>query len=757
AINEFLAANTVTLPDQDGEFDDWIELYNFGEETLMLSGFYLTDNEDDLQQWSLPDTFLAPGEFMMLWADNDEDQDGLHTNFRLFADGEVLILSNGDGIVDEIDFGVQRADVSYGRYPDGTGEYREMYPTPGEANVNDAPSIEPELTIFGDTLIHTINLEFYISDWQDSLTYNFEVLDKEYMPVRLTFDGMVRDSTGIRYKGNSSYTLSSNTPKKPLQLKFDEFFSGQSLGGIKRLNMQNGVSDPSFMRETIAYGIARSILPAPRTAYADVFVNGELLGFYILVEEIDKTFLEDHFEDNSGNLFKASNNGATMQWYGDGAELYADEFELKTNEDVNDWGDLLAMLDALNNSSDESAISSLDPLLDIDACLRAFAFNMVLSSFDSYTGSGRNFYLYHDPVSDKLTFLPWDVNESFGIYTNGWDVVSQDVYQTSNLEHRPLIRRLLTNDSLRQIYISYLDLLLTQTAATDSVSAKTETLRPIIESHVFADQNKLYSDAQFTTNIEQDVTVDIGRRIPGLLSFSEARNLNVSLQISSSFVYPGDTDNNGVVDAQDILPVGVYFLAQGPARLDESYVWMPQAALLWDEPAALYADANGDGIVDERDIIAIGVNWQNTHEVSTASYEVDITDPAVLSLHQTAFQLLYESLRGNSDTVREMKAMLESILDELPQTARTFELRQNYPNPFNGETTISFVLPQASQVTLRVNDILGRLVALPIDKANFTEGNHHFSFSLADAPSGIYFYRMTAGEFSAVRKMLLVR
>ncbi|MBU0691088.1 lamin tail domain-containing protein, partial [bacterium] len=145
AINEFLAANTVTLPDQDGEFDDWIELFNFGEETLALSGFYLTDNEDDLQQWSLPDTFLAPGEFMMLWADNDEDQDGLHTNFKISADGEVLILSNGDGILDEIDFGVQRADVSYGRYPDGTGEYREMYPTPGEANVNDAPSIEPEL------------------------------------------------------------------------------------------------------------------------------------------------------------------------------------------------------------------------------------------------------------------------------------------------------------------------------------------------------------------------------------------------------------------------------------------------------------------------------------------------------------------------------------------------------------------------------------------------------------------------------------
>jgi enterochelin esterase-like enzyme len=75
-------------------------------------------------------------------------------------------------------------------------------------------------------------------------------------------------------------------------------------------------------------------------------------------------------------------------------------------------------------------------------------------------------------------------------------------------------------------------------------------------------------------------------------------------------IFPGDTDNNGIVDALDILPIGLYFLNEGYGRDSTSYSWSTEGSInwSWDTPPATHADANGDGIVDEKDVIAIGMN-----------------------------------------------------------------------------------------------------------------------------------------------------
>ncbi|MBN2103790.1 hypothetical protein JW835_07095, partial [bacterium] len=78
-------------------------------------------------------------------------------------------------------------------------------------------------------------------------------------------------------------------------------------------------------------------------------------------------------------------------------------------------------------------------------------------------------------------------------------------------------------------------------------------------------------------------------------------------------VYPGDTDNNGVVNALDVLPIGLNFLSEGFARDTVSFAWGPSQAESWYPAISTFADANGDGTVDEKDVIGIGVNWGNTH------------------------------------------------------------------------------------------------------------------------------------------------
>lgn len=145
-INEFMADNDTTVADQDGEYDDWIELYNNSDMDKPLNGFFLSDDGDDLTQWTFPDTFIAANSYLIIWADNDEEQNGLHANFKLSKSGEAIYLVFPDtAIVDELTFGPQPTDLSTGRYPNGTGPFILMTPTLSSENVNGVIGI-PEMS-----------------------------------------------------------------------------------------------------------------------------------------------------------------------------------------------------------------------------------------------------------------------------------------------------------------------------------------------------------------------------------------------------------------------------------------------------------------------------------------------------------------------------------------------------------------------------------------------------------------------------------
>ncbi|MCD4746608.1 MAG: CotH kinase family protein [Bacteroidales bacterium] len=126
-INEFMASNINTVPDQDGEFDDWIEFYNNTDQDIPLNGIFLSDDFADPYKWTFPDTIIPAYNFLIVWADDDEEQQGIHTNFSLNKSGEEIILSNFNGTsIDSVQFGQQYADTSFGRYPDGIGDFQFM-------------------------------------------------------------------------------------------------------------------------------------------------------------------------------------------------------------------------------------------------------------------------------------------------------------------------------------------------------------------------------------------------------------------------------------------------------------------------------------------------------------------------------------------------------------------------------------------------------------------------------------------------------
>lgn len=139
-INEFLASNTSTLADPQGEFDDWIELRNLTGTNINLTGLYLTDEPANPRKWPFPSGTVIPANgYLLVWADEDGlATPGLHANFKLSGDGEQILLididANNNQVLDSITFGAQTTDVSYGRTAADADVWSTMTPTPEAAN-----------------------------------------------------------------------------------------------------------------------------------------------------------------------------------------------------------------------------------------------------------------------------------------------------------------------------------------------------------------------------------------------------------------------------------------------------------------------------------------------------------------------------------------------------------------------------------------------------------------------------------------------
>ncbi|MCJ7800965.1 MAG: lamin tail domain-containing protein [Candidatus Marinimicrobia bacterium] len=138
-INEFLAKNNACCPDEFGEFDDWVEIYNGNDEPVNIGGMYFSDRRDDPDPYGIPNTdasltTIPAGGFLVLWCDGQIEQGLLHLDLKLSGDGESVVLIDKDGttILDSYTFAAQTTDVSMGR--SGSDWVSFEYPTPGTTN-----------------------------------------------------------------------------------------------------------------------------------------------------------------------------------------------------------------------------------------------------------------------------------------------------------------------------------------------------------------------------------------------------------------------------------------------------------------------------------------------------------------------------------------------------------------------------------------------------------------------------------------------
>lgn len=393
---------------------------------------------------------------------------------------------------------------------------------------------------FNAATVHEIRLTFNQTSFWDSLIDGKEYADATgnnvYIQADATIDGAPYYSIGVRIKGNSSYNAYPGE-KKPFKLKFDEFVYDQEIDGLNKLTLNNGLNDPTMLREKLLLDYSRKQgVIAPRAAFARVYLNEEYWGLYSVVEQIDKTFLGDMYVENNGNLFKGDPM-ARLQWEGASDTSYYDNVELKTNESINDWSDLVSLINVINNTLPEEFENSLNEVFNTTAFLRNNALNSLFVSLDTYVGMGHNYYIYHNLWTDKFEWITWDANSCFGVFNNGMSISELQELSLFYIKqpsfNLPLIAKIYNNENLSQQYLNHVANFLTDDFTVDYLYGQIDSLADMIRVDLYADTKKMFSNSEFEDNIEFTTVIHEMKQIPALKAFLAERIPSVINQLET--------------------------------------------------------------------------------------------------------------------------------------------------------------------------------------------------------------------------------
>ncbi|MGQ0826901.1 MAG: CotH kinase family protein [Bacteroidota bacterium] len=322
--------------------------------------------------------------------------------------------------------------------------------------------------VFNDSVLHTLKIETDLPNWFETLEQDFqnnfsnpEIYPEIYRKCKVTWDGMVYNECGFREKGNASNTLTNFGKKKPFKISFDEFLTNQTLDGLKKINLNNFTNDPSLLHDAIAFKLFRDAgLLASRTSYTKLWINGEYIGLYIAIENVDKTFLKSKFgsKGNDGNLYKTDRGASVpLNWLGPESAGYKKQgLKLTTNETKDDWSKLTSFIDMINNDHSPDFKQKLESRFDVHAYLKVLAIEKCIRSWDSYCGGGNNFYLYDHP-DGKIRWIPWDMNETFQDIKvlSGTSLLDGYLVPANKFDVRPLLKRIFEVEEWKNEYLNY--------------------------------------------------------------------------------------------------------------------------------------------------------------------------------------------------------------------------------------------------------------------------------------------------------------
>ena len=378
-----------------------------------------------------------------------------------------------------------------------------------ETHSNDADPNFDE--VFEDNAVKRIDIVIREDRWQsmlDDMTETFGTFgagggpgglidtdeDPIFVPAEVFYNGIEWYRVGVRFKGNSSLQSSwqNGILKLAFKLDFDEFeddypqIDNQRFYGFKKLSLKNNYDDKSMLREKVAGDVFRNAgLVGPHTAFYALYVDfGEgpvYFGVYTVVEEVDDTVLDTQFSDDDGNLYKPDGDGASFA----SGSFTEDVFVKKTNEDDMDWSDIQTLYTALHDDTRTTYAATwrtnLETVFDTDVFLKYLAANTVIQNWDTYGRMTHNYFLYNDPNTNKLTWIPWDNNEALQYGKQGGSLPMD--FSGLNTSEWPLIGYLCEDAVYKAQYDSYLQEIIDGAFNVSTIQSQYSTYSALIEPY----------------------------------------------------------------------------------------------------------------------------------------------------------------------------------------------------------------------------------------------------------------------------------
>lgn len=538
---------------------DWIELVNDSNTAVNLSEFSLTDDANPLEK--LPNISVPAGGRIVIVAGGTAPTDG--TAFVTFGLGrsDSLSLFRNNQEVDYVAWtdNQSKNGRSYGRLT-GNSAWQELYPTPGYENV--------AYVLFTREKVFTVRVNI------DSATFATMVRNKQevYYPADFELNGAKIANVGFRLKGQGSLN-SVPAGSKRFGFKVDmNQYAEQKFMGMKKLVFSQSFADPSFMRDVLAYDLMRQAgMPSPEISFVNLYVAGEHLGLYQMVEAIDTEFLEKNFpddKDSQGDLHKGelfqrlTLNGTSYNNYKTGLPLKNNS---ATEGTAQEGAAVVKFIQDINSGNSTLAQSRVD----IDLTIKYLAADVLLGNMDNPLGAtANNFYLYEQRSKNTFTYLPWDYNLGFALWGNGptrniggggggfgggtttstanhpcrivTHVIDNPVHDTNPA--RPMLDVVLKNPQLRARYRAELTRLIDNYYNPAAVRSKVNTLAALIDTYVKEDPTKFFTYDEFKLSLEQGLPANsniAGGRgagiygpAQGLVKFVEEKTNNIKQQIN---------------------------------------------------------------------------------------------------------------------------------------------------------------------------------------------------------------------------------
>jgi spore coat protein CotH len=386
--------------------------------------------------------------------------------------------------------------------------------------------------VFEDNAVKRIDIVITEERWQSMLddmtdiygTFgsrsggsSFSDEDPIFVPAEVFYDDLEWYRVGVRFKGNSSLQSAwqAGILKLSFKLDFDEFeddypqIDNQRFYGFKKLSLKNNYDDTSMMREKVAADVFKNAgLAVSHTAFYTVYVDHgdgpQYFGVYTLVEEVDDTVIDTQFTDNDGNLYKPDGDAASFA----SGTYDEDEYVKKTNEDEADFSDVSNLLSIVNDGSrtsdPETWRESLEAVFDTDVFLKYLAVNEVIQNWDTYGIMTHNYFLYNNPETEKLNWIPWDNNEALKTGNQG-GALSLDFSGLSYSSWR-LIGYLYSDEIYRAQYDAYLQDVVDGPFNTATMQELYESYFNLLEQYAIAEEDGytfMNSSSDFQTSVNQ--------------------------------------------------------------------------------------------------------------------------------------------------------------------------------------------------------------------------------------------------------------